>query len=143
MIPIRAHAVAGAAYARVDARRDGQRKKEYGALAHKLPGMILQNGLAQATGFLIAKNSRSRPEHMALIDDLNAVLREAGAVSTTDGSALHDLVIRSDLAGIVDLTRRSLEVSGWIKRYVQGVLRVDATGNRAADDDTGPSGDAR
>ena len=142
MIAIRAHDVAGAAYDRVDARRDDPKKKEYGALAHKLPGMILQNGLAQAIGFLIAKNSKSQPEHMALLDDLNAVLRKAGAVSTTDGSALHDLVIRSDLAGIVDLTRRSLEASGWIKCYVQGVLRVGATGDRAADDDAGPSGDA-
>ena len=140
MIPIRAHAVASAAYERVDARRDDQGKKEYGALAHKLPGMILQNGLAQATGFLLAKN---KCEHRSLLDDLNAVLRGAGTVSTTDGSALHDLVIQSDLAGIVNLTRRALEASGWIKRYVQGVLRLDATGDRAVDDDAVPPGDIR
>lgn len=132
MIPIRTHAVASAAYERVDARRDDQGKKEYGALAHKLPGMILQNGLAQATGFLLAKNKR---EHRSLLEDLNAVLREAGAVSTTDGSALHDLIIQSDLAGTVNLTRRALEASGWMKRYVQGVLRLDATGDHAVDDD--------
>lgn len=138
MIPIRTHAVASAAYERVDARRDDQGKKEYGALAHKLPGMILQNGLAQATGFLLAKN---KYEHRSLLDDLNAVLREAGAVSTTGGSALHDLVIRSDLAGTMNLTRRALEASGWIKRYVQGVLRLDATGDRAVDDNAVPPRD--
>ena len=133
MITVRTHAVAGAAYKCVDARRD--EAKQYGALAHKLPGMILQNGLAQATGFLLAKGNR---EHLALLDDLNAVLHAAGAVpaDTADGRALHDLVIRSTLTETMHLTRRSLEASAWIKRYVQGVLRVDATGDQAAEDET-------
>ena len=47
---------------------------KYGALAHRLPGMLLENGLAQATGFLLAKNN---PEHHALLDDLCVVLRAA------------------------------------------------------------------
>ena len=146
----RTHAVAGAAYERVDAHRckSKEDRKAYGALAHKLPGMILQNGLAQATGFLLAKD---KSEHRALLEDLNAVLRAAGAVPATtdeghalDGRALHDRVIRSDLTGTMNLTRRSLEASAWIKRYVQGVLRVDATGDQAAEDETpaphGPQG---
>ena len=140
MIPIRTHAVAGAAYKRVDARRDYKNKEEYGALAHKLPGMILQSGLAQATGFLLAKG---KPEHEALLDDLNAVLRDSGTVSATDRKVLHDLVIGSDLVATMNLTRRSLEASGWIKRYVQGVLRLNATGDRNADNDTTPSGDVQ
>ena len=138
MTAIRTHVVASAAYERVDSRRNHPRKKEYGALAHKLPGMILQNGLAQATGFLLAK-----VEHHALLDDLSAVLRSAGIVSeaTTDGRALHDLIIQSTLTEAMNLTRQSLEASGWIKRYVQGVLRVDATGDQAAEGDGGPHGD--
>ena len=150
MIPVRTHAVAEAAYERVDAhrRKPKEDRKAYGALAHKLPGMILRNGLAQATGFLLAKGNR---EHRALLEDLNAVLRAAGAVPATtdegralDGPALHGRVIRSDLTGTMNLTRRSLEASAWIKRYVQGVLRVDATGDQAAEDETpaprGPQG---
>ena len=142
MITTRTHAVAGAAYERVEAHRGKPKeyRKAYGALAHKLPGMILQNGLAQATGFLLAKG---KSEHQALLEDLNAVLRAAGAVPATtdegralDGPALHDRVIRSDLTGTMNLTRRSLEASAWIKRYVQGVLRVDATGDQAAEDET-------
>ena len=146
----RTHTVAGAAYERVDAHRSKSEKdrKAYGALAHKLPGMILQNGLAQATGLLLAKDNR---EHRALLEDLNAVLRAAGVVPAAtdegralDGPALHELVIRSDLTGTMSLTRRSLEASAWIKRYVQGVLRVDATGDQAAEDETpaprGPQG---
>ena len=155
MIPVRTHTVARAAYERVHAHRSDPKKKEYGALAHKLPGMILENGLAQATGFLLAKG---KPEHCALLDDLNAVLRAAEAVDTAEGRGLHrkdlpasgsvtaettvdaadegrdgrDLhqnVIESDLRQTMVLTRRSLEASGWIKRYVQGVLRVGATGD--------------
>ena len=140
MTTIRTHAVASAAYERVDSHRNHPRKKEYGALAHKLPGMILQNGLAQTTGFLLAKG---KPEHLALLDDLNAVLLAPGAVSTTttDGPALHDRVIQSKLTETMHLTRRSLEASGWIKRYVQGVLRVDATGDQVIEDDAGSHGD--
>ena len=138
MSTIRTHAVASAAYECVDARRSDAKKKEYGALAHKLPGMILQNGLAQATGFLLAKGKQ---EHCALLDDLNTVLHAAEAKNTSDGTALHQKIVGSDLDEILMLTRRSLEASGWIKRYVQGVLRVDATGEQTADaDDSG--GDA-
>ena len=158
MIPVRTHAVAGAAYERVEAHRGKPKeyRKAYGALAHKLPGMILQNGLAQATGFLLAKGKSEKSEHRALLEDLNAVLRAAGAVPEVtddgraldgralDGPALHDRVIRSDLAEAMNLTRRSLEASAWIKRYVQGVLRVDATGDQATEDETpapcGPQG---
>ena len=137
MSTVRTHAVAGEAYARVAAHRTKAKKdkKAYGALAHKLPGMILQNGLAQATGFLLAKDN---PEHRALLDDLNAVLRATDAIpaATADGSAFHGLIIGSGLTEIMHLTRRSLEASAWIKRYVQGVLRVDATGEQAVEDET-------
>ena len=134
MTEIRTHAVARAAYERVDARRNCScsEKKKYGALAHKLPGMILENGLAQATGFLVAKG---KSEHFALLDDLSAVLRAAGAITQPNGPTFHETVIASDLEQTMRLTRRTLEASGWIKRYVQGVLRVDATGETAAGDE--------
>lgn len=128
MTAMRTHAVATAAYQQVDNRRHDPDRKAYGALAHKLPGMILQNGLAQATGFLLAKG---KAEHLALLADLNAVLRASGAVATVDGLALHKAVIGADLSRTLVLTLRALEAAGWIKRYVQGVLRVDATGEDA------------
>ena len=137
---IRTHAIANEAYARVDAHRDDENasKKKYGALAHKLPGMLLENGLAQATGFLLAKGES---EHLDLLNDLNAVLRAAGATITSDGTALHQIVIGSDLNRTMLLTRRSLEASGWLKRYVQGVLGVDATGADTDTADRQPEGD--
>ena len=124
---IRTHGVARAAYERVAAHMaDEDKEKKYGALAHKLPSMILANGLAQATGFLQAKG---KAEHLALLNDLNAVLRTTETSTAADGPALHQQVIASDLSQTLILTRRSLEASGWIKRYVQGVLRVNATGD--------------
>ena len=132
---IRTHAVARTAYERVAARRDVTKGRQevdsakYGALAHKLPGMILENGLAQATGFLLAKGNL---EHRALLDDLCLVLQAGAATTASDGSGLHQEIIEGDLDRTLMLTRRCLEAGGWLKRYAQGVLRVDATGASAA-----------
>ncbi len=129
---VRAHRVATGAYRCVDARRGIPEKKKYGAIAHKLPGMILQNGLAQATGFLLAKGGGSdRDHHCMLLDDLNAVLRAGGTLDVADREALHREIIGADLGKTLKLTRHALEASGWIKRYVQGLLRVTATGDDA------------
>lgn len=125
MLP-RSHQIAQKAYNRVEARQRFDAKKAYGVLAHKLPVLILQNGLAQATGFLLAK---AKDEHLALLDDLAQILRETGEPGCTDGKSMHhDTIIKADTAKTMHLTRRTLEASGWIKRYVQGVLKVDATG---------------
>lgn len=128
MNPSRTHDIARAAYERVvEARsgRPGSEKRAYGALAHKLPGMILQNGLAQATGFLLAKG---KTEHINLLCDLTWVLSKTGTIEEMEARELHKQIIDSELHRYIFLTRRSLEASGWLKRYVQGVLRVDPTG---------------
>lgn len=130
MIP-RSHRAAQVAHRLVSDRRNFGKRKEYGALAHKLPAMILQNGMAQATGFLLAKMSGNNDnEHAALLDDFAAVLHEsAGLGSNLDGASLHRLVIDASTLDTMQLTRRGLEASAWIKRYVQGVLKLGATGD--------------
>ena len=129
MNPSRTHNVARAAFKCVDAHARSSssesEKRAYGALAHKLPGMILQNGLAQVTGFLLAKGKK---EHDSLIRDLAKVLSKSGAIEELDAEDLHKQIIDSELHRYIFLTRRSLEASGWLKRYVQGVLRVGPTG---------------
>lgn len=129
---IRSHRVAKAAYACVEARADTPNRKKYGAIAHKLPGMILQNGLAQSTGFLLAKGSGA-PEHLMLLDDLKDVLRAGGALVVDDRMALHQAILDANLLETVKYTRAALEASAWIKRYVQGVLKVSATGDSSSD----------
>lgn len=121
----RSHRVAQQAYQRVAARQTYADKKAYGALAHKLPILILQNGLAQATGFLLAK---ARNEHTDLLEDLAQVLRDTGETGCATRDAFHQTILSADTTQTMHLTRRALEASGWIKRYVQGVLKVDATG---------------
>ena len=140
---VRTHVVARVAYERVAARRaaakgrHGVDSAKYGALAHRLPGMLLENGLAQATGFLLSKGN---PEHHALLDDLCVVLRAAETTAAADGPGFHRDIIGSDLGETLILTRRSLEAAGWLKRYAQGVLRVDATGSLSASEEP-PAGD--
>jgi CRISPR-associated protein Cmr5 len=129
MIAVRTHTVATSAYAVVLKRQGSPFETKYGALAHKLPGLILQNGLAQATGFLLAKG---KDEHLALLADLGQVLHAIEPAISADGQKLHQEIIGADLAKTMRLTRRTLEVSGWLKRYVQGVLGVDATGETKA-----------
>lgn len=134
MIAVRTHQVAQAAFRRVEARGNASFKKQYAALAHKLPGLILQNGLAQATGLLLAKH---REEHRALLEDLHAVLHAARQTDSQNGADLHQAIIAADLVETMRLTRAGLNAAGWLKRYVQGVLRLGATGepeNTPADD---------
>ncbi|MCG5531157.1 type III-B CRISPR module-associated protein Cmr5 [Halorhodospira halochloris] len=138
---LRTHRVATTAFSRVEARLglDDEERKKYGAIAHKLPGMVLQNGLAQSTGFLLAKGeNRDGDHHSLLLDDLIAVLAASGAIK--DGQcerlALHQRIIKADLGETLRLTRAVLEASGWMKRYVQGLLRIGATGESTAQADT-------
>ena len=119
MIKTRTHAVAMAAYERVFQRKGDAMEKEYRSLAHAFPSMILQNGLAQATGFLLAKG---KGEHKALLEDMRDVLCAAEAVSATDADALHKEIISADALKTMQLTRHALEASAWIKRYAQGLL---------------------
>lgn len=140
----RSQRVAQAAFDRVNARKaifdraqpaepNTQEKstsgaKKYGALAHRFPIWVLQNGLAQATGFLLAKG---KEEHLFLLDDLAQILRESGEAGCLDARTFHAAVIAADTSRTMHLTRRTLEASGWVKRYVQGVLKVDAAGDNA------------
>ena len=130
MIRTRTQNLATEAYRRVAKRKLLEKQKEYSSLAHSFPSMILQNGLAQATGFLLAKGEG---EHEALLDDLNAVLQSAKAVASTSGSELHAKVIKADLLETMQLTRHSLDASAWIKRYAQGLLKRDGDDKRDAE----------
>lgn len=133
----RSQIVATAAFERVNSRKKNnsiEENKKYATLVHKLPAMILQNGLAQATGFLLAKNE---DHHQALLEDLVLVFKQvdkqvdaklANIADDNKGEALHNEIIQSDLHKIMRMTREALEIAGWLRRYVQGVLKIDATG---------------
>jgi len=114
---------ARAAYDKVKAVEGQPVEKKYGALALNFPVMVLQSGLAQATGFLLAKgkNDKDKNEHLRYLDDLAAVLGEG------DGKGFHAKIIASELGTYQHLTRRTLDAAGWFKRYAQGILKAEPT----------------
>lgn len=123
----RSQLYAQSAFTRVDlirAAKAGQPElaQKYGAIALNFPVLILQSGLAQACGFVLAKQ---RQEHLRYLDDLAAVLGEK------NGGALHARVIASSLPDYMHLTRCTLDAAGWFKRYAQGVLGVESAEGEA------------
>ncbi|MDP5213947.1 type III-B CRISPR module-associated protein Cmr5 [Pseudoalteromonas tunicata] len=126
----RSQIVASAAFKQINSRKEVsiEKNKKYATLVHKLPTMILQNGLAQTTGFLLAKNEE---HHQALLEDLTLVFKQVDAklANIANGEALHKEIIESDLYQIMRMTREALEIAGWLRRYVQGILKIDATGD--------------
>lgn len=132
MIKMRSHRLATKAY-RCVARRKGEPNEEaYSRLAHSFPSMILLNGLAQATGFLLAKG---KDEHNALLADLNEVLRAAKATASENGGELHREIIKANLSQTMRLTRQALEAGAWIKRYAQGLLEDEEGRSAGAGDE--------
>ncbi|CAG8999679.1 MAG: hypothetical protein CENE_01658 [Candidatus Celerinatantimonas neptuna] len=141
----RSQKIAHAAYQQVVGRESQKTKEEnkkYGALVHKLPMMILQNGLAQTTGFLLSKQEAHfkdvlenlRVVYQQVDPDLKAELEKSHqpvnpeSKCLDDNKALHQYIIESDLYPMMKLTREGLEIAGWLRRYVQGILKIDATG---------------
>lgn len=109
--------------AKLEESGDEKLNKNYATIVHKLPAMILQNGLPQATGFLLSK-APSENAHETLLNHLLAAFKKID--DDFDGvkniTAFHKYIIGSDLKQIMRYTREALEISGWLRRYVQGIL---------------------
>lgn len=105
---------AKAAYPKVNAHSGTDTEKAYRTLALNFPVMILQSGLTQAVGFLLAKN---KAEHQAYLRDLAEIL------GLTNANTMHDTIIRSNLTDYQQHTRKALEAAAWLKRYTQALLK--------------------
>ncbi len=116
--------------AKLEESEDKKLHKSYATIVHKLPAMILQNGLPQATGFLLSK-APSENAHEALLNHLLATFKKIDDdfVGVKDITEFHKKIIGSDLKQIMRYTRKALEISGWLRRYVQGILKRGATGD--------------
>ncbi len=135
MTQIRVNNIALATFGLVEKHQSQKKEqqKSYGALMHKLPAMILNNGLAHATGFLLAKG---REEHTSVLDDLCHAFNQTGY--TFENSAeFHKKIIDADLQTTMVLTRHALDIAGVMRRYVQGLLRISTTGDSQYDDELG------
>lgn len=91
-------------------------RDQYGGMAHKLPVLVRQAGLAQALAFV---ESRDKDAHRALLADL----------AQTVGLAKDALLKQSreaPLGEYLRLTREVLAIAQWYKRFAQSVLDVEA-----------------
>lgn len=86
--------------------------KEYKSRSDNFPVMVMQAGLAQAIGFMLAKGNT----HGLFLDDLAYVLGQQ------NGKAFQQTVIHADLPEYRRLTRETLNAAGWFKRFGQAYL---------------------
>jgi len=89
---------------------------KYRTLALNFPTMIMQSGLAQAIGFLLAK-SKDNLEHKIILDHIEKILK--GVLVKSD---LHNAVLKSNIQEYQLLTRQALDATAWLKRYTQALL---------------------
>jgi len=104
---------AEAAFKRVQARDGSDQEADYKRFAKRFPALILNAGLAQAVAF-----AESKPKNQALLDDIASAIDEGSPRSS------YALDVRT--CGIERyqwLTRETLAVAGWLKRYAEALLR--------------------
>lgn len=92
---------------------------KYRTLALNFPNMILQSGLSQAAGFLLAKG---KDEHTQLLAHLAELL-----TGKDDGQALHSHILQANISEYQLLTRKALDAASWLKRYTQALLEKETS----------------
>ena len=93
-------------------------QKQYGSLAHKLPILVRQAGLAQALAFAATRKPEAQQK---LLEHLAAVVIH---------DDFHQLLEQSRTRPLLQYMRLSEEVMmalTWYRRYAQSVLDVDPT----------------
>lgn len=110
---IRTQKYAELAYPLVSEIQGKDLANKYRTQALNLPTMILQSGLMQMVGFLLAKNEA---EHQEIYRHLTILLNDPN---------LHATVQNSDIVAYQRLTRNAIEASGWLKRYTQALLKKE------------------
>ena len=114
---IRTQKYAEIAYPLVQAVKNSDIEAKYRTLALNFPTMILQSGLAQAIGFLMAKNEA---HHIRLLQHLAQLLDYQD-----NTNQLHEDVRQFDITQYQLLTRKAIEASSWLKRYTQALLEKE------------------
>lgn len=110
---IRTQKYAEIAYPLVENIKGTDIEAKYRTLALTFPTMIMQSGLAQAIGFLMAKGEE---HHTKLLNHLAELLNYA------NNQQLHGDVRNSNITDYQLLTRKAIEASSWLKRYTQALL---------------------
>jgi CRISPR-associated protein Cmr5 len=115
---------------------DDKARNKYAGMAHKLPVLIHNAGLAQSLAFV---QSRKPAEQKLLLNHLAATIEFPGV---TDGASLLRLSREAPLMEYMLLTRRVLSALVWYKRFVEGLFGIRANeANLEADGESAPSGE--
>ena len=126
MTIIRSQQYAQEAYPLVAEMQKHQLEVKYRTLALNFPSMILQSGLSQAIGFLMAKGKekdKEKNQHQILLDHLATLVLGKQA----QDKQLHQIVLEADLKHYQLLTRKTLEASSWLKRYTEALLKKESS----------------
>lgn len=99
--------------------------KKYGSLAHKLPILVRQAGLAQGLAFAATRKPAAQQKLLEHI---------ARTVLDADTRTLLDQSRTMPLLQYMRLTNDVMLALTWYKRYVQSVLGIDATVEEEEDD---------
>ncbi|WP_201634000.1 type III-B CRISPR module-associated protein Cmr5 [Psychrobacter immobilis] len=116
---IRTQKYAKLAYPLVAAVQDIAIEPKYRTLALTFPAMVMQSGLSQAIGFLMAKGNE---EHQLMLSHIATLLSYQGNNAT---DTMHQAILSSDLSKYQLLTRNTLEATSWLKRYTQALLEKE------------------
>ncbi|AKG14987.2 CRISPR-associated protein Cmr5 [Moraxella bovoculi] len=103
------------AYPLVDSLKGNDIESKYRTLALNLPTMILQAGLTQAIGFLMAKNES---HHQLILAHLAELLNYKDKEKE-----FYQKILQSNVQEYQLLSRKAIEASGWLKRYTQALLK--------------------
>lgn len=110
---IRTHKYAEDAFPLVKKMQNATFEAKYRTLALNFPTMIMQSGLAQAIGFLMAKG---KDEHKIILGHIEKILGRPN---------LHVDILSSDIKQYQLLTRQALDATAWLKRYTQALLNKE------------------
>lgn len=113
---IRTQKYAQLAYPLVDDVKGQPVEPKYRTLALTFPAMVMQSGLAQAIGFLMAKGNE---EHKIMLTHIATLL------NYPNDEDMHQAILSSDLTNYQLLTRNALEATSWLKRYTQALLEKE------------------
>jgi CRISPR type III-B/RAMP module-associated protein Cmr5 len=101
-------------------------QKKYASIVYAMPALLRSAGLSQALHFVLSrrKNKDSDgPERF--LEHLAAQLARIDG-DIKNGDVLLDKVRHADLSGYLRLTQETLSCVNWYRRFVQGVLGIEA-----------------
>ena len=100
---------------KIQAIKGKETAKDYKSRCDNFPVMVMQAGIAQAVGFMLAKGKENQA-YSQYLNDLASVMGEA------DGTAFHAKIIAVQIPDYRKLTRETLNAAGWFKRFGQAYL---------------------